>query len=285
MRALAQSSTRTYLALGDSYAFGYRTGTIDDAGFGDQGYVAPYADWLASRPGFGGVRPNVINLSVPGETPASFFTTTQFGRFYNLNYQPEASGSQSAFFAQRVQSEQGAGRTISTVTISMGGNDLLALRSDPTFISAPLAQQRQRVDQAIATAGAGYTQILTQVRTLLPATDLILVGYFNPFAAVPNSPFAPVSGYAIEQINTRIAGLATQFNGRYVDIQPRFLGHEAEWSNITQDPIGDNVHPNDAGYAQIAQAIIVPTPAGAGMIGAVGLCVLARRRRRSERAA
>ena len=66
----AAAPVQTYLALGDSIAFG-ETDVIP-LSFGDQGYVKPFADFLATQNG--GARPNVINLAFPGETSSSFFT-------------------------------------------------------------------------------------------------------------------------------------------------------------------------------------------------------------------
>ena len=60
----------TYLALGDSIAFGQTN--IIPVSLGDQGYVTLYADFLAKQNA--GVRPNVVNLAFPGETSTSFFT-------------------------------------------------------------------------------------------------------------------------------------------------------------------------------------------------------------------
>ena len=82
---------QTYLALGDSIAFG-ETDVIP-VSFGDQGYVKPFADFLATQNG--GTRPDVINLAFPGETSSSFFTAVPPPGFaphtaldgFNLNYQ------------------------------------------------------------------------------------------------------------------------------------------------------------------------------------------------------
>ena len=63
-------SMETYLALGDSIAFGVTD--VTPISFGDQGYVRLYADFLATQGG--GLRPRVINLAIPGETSSSFFT-------------------------------------------------------------------------------------------------------------------------------------------------------------------------------------------------------------------
>ena len=274
----AWAQPRTYLALGDSYGFGYLTGALpEEYGPGDWGYVAPYADWLATRPGFGGVRPTVVNVSVPGETVGSFYDTSNLGRIYNSNYNFFQGPSQIGMLTQKVQQEQGAGRVISTVSVSMGGNDLLALRGQSGFAALSLAQQRAAVDTALIGMQTGYERLLSSVRTLLPGAELLVIGYFNPFPGAPDSVFAPVSQYAIDQINTRIAAVAAGAGGRFVDIAPRFVGREAEWSYIGAAPAGNNIHPNALGYAQIAQAMI-PAP-GAGSVIVIGWMVAGRRRR------
>jgi lysophospholipase L1-like esterase len=282
--AIAQP--RTYLAMGDSYGFGYQVGDFNtEYGPGDQGYVAPFADWLATRPGVGGgggVRPRVVNISVPAETTGSFDDVTNLGRIYNSNYNLFAGPSQRDMLLAKVAEEAAAGRVISTVSISMGGNDLLSVRSQPGpggvgFSSLSLSQQQAAVDGILASMQAGYAEILTLVRGLLPQAELIVVGYFNPFPAVPDSPFTPVSGYAISGLNQRLSMLADQFGGRFVDIAPRFVGSEAAWSYIAADPAGSNIHPNALGYAQIAQAMI-PAP-GAGVVLIATLAFMPRRRR------
>src|SRR3981189_3098459 len=53
----------TYLALGDSIAFGQTD--IIPVSLGDQDYVTLYADFLAKQNA--GVRPNVANLAFPGD--------------------------------------------------------------------------------------------------------------------------------------------------------------------------------------------------------------------------
>jgi lysophospholipase L1-like esterase len=60
----------TYLALGDSIAFGVTN--VTPVSLGDQGYVRLYADFLATQAN--GIRPHVVNLAIPGETSAGFFT-------------------------------------------------------------------------------------------------------------------------------------------------------------------------------------------------------------------
>src|SRR3954452_360947 len=82
----ALGGSMTYISLGDSVAFG-ETDFTHNPSYGDRGYVSPYADYLAARNG--GVRPNVINLGVNGETTTTFFQGGQPGEtspLLNLNY-------------------------------------------------------------------------------------------------------------------------------------------------------------------------------------------------------
>ena len=61
---------QTYIAIGDSVAFG-ETNFTGDPSYGDRGYVLPYSNYLTAqnqdRP------PIVINLGVDGETTSTFF--------------------------------------------------------------------------------------------------------------------------------------------------------------------------------------------------------------------
>ena len=65
------SAGTTYLAIGDSLAFG-ETDFMHNPSNGDRGYVSLFADTLTQFNG--GVRPNVVNLAFDGETTGSFFT-------------------------------------------------------------------------------------------------------------------------------------------------------------------------------------------------------------------
>src|SRR5690606_35780141 len=87
----------------------------------------------------------------------------------------------------------------------------------------------------------------------LPEAELILLGYYNPFAATPSDPLHEIAPYGAQAINAMIEAHATLFNARYVDLYTPFLGHEAEWTLIVS--AGD-IHPNEVGYAVIADLMI-----------------------------
>lgn len=290
-----------YIALGDSITFG-ETDLSCVQSFGDRGYVGRFADTLASRNG--GVRPVVTNLAIDGKTTASFTsavgrTTPVVGRTdailaaQNLNYTSNPATSQRALFGQTVASQRALGNTISTISVTLGFNDVAALASSP-------ATALSLLPSTLATYQANYAAILAEIRQLAPTADLFLLGYFNPFPGDPANPANPLFAAGGPQVNAIIQGLAAQFGGRYVDTAGPFVGNEAAYTFIDDqragsispgpfsgvEPVG-NVHPNGTGYDVIARQIAaasvtaVPEPSTLALLstGAVFAVGSLRRRR------
>jgi lysophospholipase L1-like esterase len=288
----ARSQQTNYLALGDSYAFGYTTRFGTTPGFGDQGYVAPFADFLATRYG---VRPTVTNLAVPGETSATFFsgpTSPINGELYNFNYAPTFNVSQSSRLADYITQQQALGRPITPITTQLGGNDILDVLATPGFVGLPALQQQALLGAAFATIQANYTSLLTTLRTAAPQADLFLLGYPDPFAGLgAANPTGGLSTVLTLQSNALYANLASAFNARFVETYTAFVGNELNYTFIaSEDPPGSgnpNYHPNATGYGVIARQLItaaadVPEPGSLLLLacGALPLTrVLARRRR------
>lgn len=299
MNPAQSAAAATFIALGDSITFG-ETDLEYVPSFGDRGYVGLYADYLASING--GVRPNVINLAIDGETSASF--TSGIGRTppvvgrtdavlaaQNLNYNPSALVPQRDLFLSKVASEQTAGNTIDTVSISLGFNDLAALASSPN----PLEQ----LPATLATYRTNYSNVLAQIRQQLPDADLFVLNYFNPFPANPTSPAAPIFAAGGPLLNGIIRDLAAEYGGFYVDTATPFVGNEAAYTFIDEMPAGStveppfggilpigNVHPNATGYQAIAEQVQVagvPEPSSLAALATGGVFVLrAIRRRRAH---
>jgi lysophospholipase L1-like esterase len=283
----------TYLALGDSYAFGYQNiTTTPPIGFGgtsngDQGYVNLFANYLAQQNG--GTRPTVVNLARPGETTVSFSgsaaaPTTPFN--FNTNYAPGGfTQSQGALLSTTLA---GLPTAPKYVTIQLGGNDVLgALFNNPASLPA-----------VFATLQTNYSLILASVRATLPNADIYVLGYGNPFPGLPlNSPYNTPSGQiaaavATAQGNALISALAGGIGAKYVDLSNVFTGQEAQLTNIQQTEVTGlpNYHPNAQGYQSIANRLIAtaaPEPTSLALIltvfTAVGIVGRRRYRRLSAR--
>ena len=173
----------TYLALGDSITFGVgMDDSANDTSYGDRGYVGLYADYLGQM---SGTRPNVVNLAVSGETSSSFLgkgvgINGSDASARNLNYGDAPRPSQFDLMKTTIADQKAQGNSISTVTISLGANDLFqTLAVGGSFPDALAAYQ------------ANETAILSLIRSELPATNLILLGYYDPYAPFPQRPGQP----------------------------------------------------------------------------------------------
>jgi lysophospholipase L1-like esterase len=281
----------TYIAVGDSVAFGeYRF--LEGPNDGVRGYVAPYADSLAASNG--GVRPQVLNLAVSGETSTTFFNggplgpgpipgMPAYGR--NTNYlQPYPT--QNSLLLSTIAAQHAAGNTINNVTVQLGANDFYALAIDPSnFTKTPL-QQKAIIGATLSQFQSNYTALLSELKSLAPEANLVLLGYYDPFRPFENDPTSPLyptsrlSGPSIQGLNQIIAGEATAFNARYIDLYTPFLGNELIDTDIANTLIPGNPHPTPAGYEVIYNQL-VPEPASLVMGGTaalVGLGLAWRRR-------
>jgi lysophospholipase L1-like esterase len=287
--AAVAGPAETYLALGDSIAFGETN--IIPVSFGDQGYVKLYADFLATQNG--GVRPSVLNLAFPGETSTSFFTgVSPLGLAphnvldsFNLNYQSDPAQSQNTLMLNTIASEAAAGHVISHISFALGTNDLVPLELlHPDFFSLSPGQQMALVDAFFATLTTNYVATLSEIRAALPNAELLLLNYYNPAAILgPADPFNIINDIFDSGQTALIDSLAGPFNAHVVDIHTPFEGRETELTFV----LSGGVHPNDQGYGVIAGQMIaatVPEPSTLSLLAsAIVAAVLLSGLCRSER--
>jgi lysophospholipase L1-like esterase len=272
------SGIQTYLAVGDSLAFGFSNSPTPS--FGDRGYVGDYANELAAQTG---VRPYVINLGTYGETTSSFFAGGNPAATMNQNY-TDTSTSQNSLMLSTIAAQKASGDPINSVSVQLGANDLFAVAQSPGFFAEPANQQLAAIQAALSTVATNVGKVLGELRSQLPGADLIVMGYYNPYAAVPSNPFATDAAQAIQGLNSVLKADAQAFGARYVDTYTPFLGNEAAYTFITSSGSQYNVHPNNTGYQVIAsQMEQVPEPSTLAVLGAGVLGLAAGHVRRRPR--
>jgi lysophospholipase L1-like esterase len=293
----AQADYNSYIALGDSLAFGeYRF--QNNPSNGDRGYVAPFADRLTS---LYGSRPAVINLAVDGETSGTFVnggqavagdgSSGQPGYSLNTHY-TSPYPSQNQLLLATLGAESAAGHNVGMVTLQLGANDLFLLAGSSSFQALSPAEQYAAIVNTLNGLAANDAQILTEIKALAPHATVVMMGYYDPYGAFvndPNSPFyafAQLTHIAIPALNQTIASVASAFGDPFINPYPLFVGNELAYTDIATG----NVHPNDLGYGVIAGLLApVPEPSSLLSLGlGVGAAILGgvwRIRRRRQPAA
>ena len=293
----AAQAQKTYVAVGDSLAYGYMDSAATPVGTaGYPGYAQPYDAFLSSP----GNTVSLVNLGIVGETTDSLLNNSAGNSTLNSNYSAANPTSQYALLSADLNPN------VSNVTVQIGGNDILGLASDPgfqdAFVDGDTATVQADLANTLAHIGANYNAILTQISALAPGAKVQAMGYYNPYAFLPptsqnNVYLQAVSGPLEQGLNTLIAQEAALHHDQFVDLADPFAAHGNEYGNyvLTGEMIPTafgplpNDHPTALGYGLIVQQLEasapVPEASTALSFGALtalglgGLVVAARRRK------
>jgi lysophospholipase L1-like esterase len=186
----------TYLALGDSLAYGYHqaqfqeelknTGTINPAKFND-GYVDDFSSFLR----IASPHLQTINDGCPGETTETFMNGSGIPGFcaggptgtpfpYSFLHHPYTASSQLGDALAILA----ANKNVSPITLNIGSNDVLQfLESKCGFPSTDTCTEAQVVAE-YEHITANVSSILTQLRAAAPNAQIVLIGAYNPFPTV-----------------------------------------------------------------------------------------------------
>ena len=211
-----------YVALGDSIAFGVGATSRD-------GYVSLFRDSLGQVVG----RVRLDNQAVPGIQSDDLLVQLR---------DDLPNGVRSAVGNAQV------------LTVSIGGNNLLACANDDnTSVDVPC------MGSGAARFQSEWPQILAEIRTQIGSqARLYVMTVYNPFMA--SDPGFGVADPFIRQVNAVIgdAQLQATYDYKVVDVYTDFLGtlpdgteKTCAWTRFCE-PERD-VHPNDAGHAEIAR--------------------------------
>lgn len=236
-----------YLALGDSLAYGYQQAkydaeypTIDPSTF-NTGYVDGFSKQIAA------IRPHIqiVNYACPGESTATFLNGgCDWPKVLLHSSYPDSQMQAAIGFLEQHHGQ------VSPITIDLGANDVV-IPIKNCLIAANRQECLNGIPSLVASAVESLDTILSQLRAAAPYSEIIVLQYYNPFAAVAPSTSALVKlandGIAQDAARqgARVADAFTLFNGSALP-QPATLCSMGPFCPPT------DVHPNDTGYGAIA---------------------------------
>ena len=248
----------TYLALGDSVAFGYvPPNAVPAPNYLDPSSFVGYPEDVARA-----LRMRVSNASCPGETTASFLvpgapsngcenspgSSIGYRTEFPLHVQYRGTQMQYALKYLAVH------RHTRLVTINIGANDVFLCQETTADACASTAELQAVLQEIQANLTTIYTEIrdVAHYHGLLVALTYYSISYSDP---------AQVAG--TEALDSAIASVTEKFGGKVADGFAAFEGPSAAFGGspcaaglLIKLPDGTcNIHPSPAGHQLLAQAI------------------------------
>ncbi len=245
----------SYLALGDSLAFGYSEAKFDElypeenpADY-DTGYVDDFAHVLK----LGDPNLQVINDGCPGETTESFINGPCAYQLEFTLHHPYVGGRSSSQLSDALTYLNAHPGTVNPITIDIGANDALGVIEGTC--KREVACVVKEAPTLFAHIGANLGAILADLRGAAPHARIIVLGLYNPFGeklAGGNTLTA--------ELNEVMSEVAASVGARFADPLPLFNPpgalEEPTICLLTNmcTPLED-IHPTNLGYAVLAGLI------------------------------
>src|SRR5215472_1424386 len=248
----------TYLALGDSVAFGFvPPQAVPPPNYLNAHSFVGYPEDVAQA-----LRIRVWNASCPGETTDSMLVTgvvsngcenslaspSGYRTLYPLHVQYQGTQMQYALKYLAVHNH------VKLVTIDIGANDVFLCQETTADHCTSPAELAALVQEIQANLTAIYTQIraVAHYQGLLVALTYYSLNYSDP-----------VQVAQVKLLNALIAGVTEAFGGKVADGFAAFEGPSAAFGGspcsaglLIKLPDGTcNIHPSPAGHLLLAQAI------------------------------
>jgi lysophospholipase L1-like esterase len=257
--ASRDASGALLLSLGDSLGFGYQgqrvsselaAGTYSPQHF--PGYTVPFARQLAQVIGY---QPRVVNYACPGETTSSMiagpcaFADEVHAAGYPQALHNDFTGSQLTAAARLLQARRGR---VSAITLSIGANDLnnlfLSCQQDVSCV-------QENLPGTLATLTGNLGTILATLREQAPQAQILVLTPYNP-AYVIN----PSTDALLTAANSAISAVAKDAQAVVADgfaaINLAIPDQEqASVCTYTLMCSQSDIHPSDAGYLRLAEAL------------------------------
>jgi lysophospholipase L1-like esterase len=246
----------SYLALGDSLAFGYSQAKFNSL-YPDEnpadyetGYVNDFADVLkVFQPGL-----QIVNDGCPGETTESFIEGPCAYQLEFPLHHPYAAGTDSSQLTDALAYLRAHPGSVNPITIDIGANDALGLIETTCKLEAAcIAAGAPAVFTKI---GGNLGMILGELRAAAPHAQIIVLGLYNPFGETIAGGDALTA-----RLNEVEAGVAASVGARFADPLPVFNPpgpREAPTICLLTNmctPLVD-IHPTDLGYAVLGGLVL-----------------------------
>jgi lysophospholipase L1-like esterase len=233
-------NAKLYIALGDSLSYGNGASDRNTTAWVPIVRQTLGADWA------------LMNLGIPGYTSA------------DLLNKGEVSTATSEIVRRKRDSI--ASNEASAITLEIGGNDLLALYDDlvltgtcPT-VTESLGKPEcvNGLRNVLDEFTPNLEEAIDELQQAAPGVPIFLMTLYNPFSGGSDN-LDQLGALALEGkdgtvfptgLNDEIRTVAEEKGVNLVDWYPLFLGKQSEY--ISQDLI----HPNDAGQAAMALAVL-----------------------------
>ena len=260
--ASATKPQRTYLALGDSLAFGYQQARFNElfpnenpAAF-DTGYVDDFGHFLLKTHR----DIAVVDDGCPGETTDSFINGPCLYQLAFPLHHPYIDGPTSSQLSDALAYLYANPGTVSPITLDIGANDALAVAEHIcAFAPQCIAEHAPGLIEHIS---ANLGLILSDLRGAAPDAKIVVLGLYDPF-----DEKLPGSDQLTALINEAMAGVASTVGARFADPLPLFnppgsteeeticrLTNMCPEGTIDLTGKGD-IHPSDLGYEVLANLI------------------------------
>jgi lysophospholipase L1-like esterase len=275
----------TYLALGDSLAYGYHAAQFKEE-LESKGYVEPstfdhgYVDDFGAALKLTSPKLQVVDDGCPGETTETFIdgsgipgycaggpTGTPFPyAFLHHPYTPYTSQLADALAVLKENPD------VSPITLDIGANDVLQFLASKCGFPATFSCSPAEVEAELGHIAANVYSILAQLHAAAPKAQIVLIGLYNPYPTVLPAPGGDQTTAAL---NTALAGVAaavpgTSFANPEPPFNPSSVTGAPEATDLlticaftamcpggTFNPTSPNadIHPTTLGYAVMAGVV------------------------------
>lgn len=252
----AAKPQRSYLALGDSLAFGYSQAKFnslfpnENPAAYDTGYVDDFGRFLLKTHR----DTSIVNDGCPGETTDSFIAGPCLYQLAFPLHHPYVAGPTSSQLTDALTYLHANPGEVSPITLDIGANDALGVIEGTCKLEAAcIAAHAPALFAHIAT---NLGTILADLRGAAPNAKIVVLGLYNPFGST-------ISGgdELTAALNEVMRQVAKADVARFADPLPVFNPPGAlEQPTICLltnmcTPLTD-IHPTDLGYAVLAGLIL-----------------------------